>query len=213
MRRLFAIGVAAAAVVGVAVGVLLHSSFSAGRAQAQPLAVPKLQGQATWKAGRVAAPTFVLNDQRGQEISLRSYRGKTVVLLFMDSLCRNVCPVEGKEVALAVKQLAPRARPAILIVSVNMADTRATIADAAAHWNLPKGYEWLRGTRAQLQRVWSAYHIAVMATKNGGVVHSDAFYVIDRNGDERAGFLSPFIPGLLTGDLRYLATRASPTHT
>jgi cytochrome oxidase Cu insertion factor (SCO1/SenC/PrrC family) len=131
----------------------------------------------------------------------------------MDSLCRNVCPVEGKEVALAVKPLAPSARPAILIVSVNMADTRATIADAASHWNLPKGYEWLRGTHAQLQRVWSAYHIAVMPTKNGGVVHSDAFYVIDRRGDERAGFLSPFIPGLLTGDLRFLATSAAPART
>jgi len=66
-------------------------------------------------------------------------------------------------------------------------------------------FEWLLGTHAQLAPIWRAYGIVVRPTKGGDVAHSDAFYVIDRNGDERAGFLSPFIPGLLTRDLRRLA--------
>jgi hypothetical protein len=35
----------------------------------------------------------------------------------------------------------------------------------------------------------------------GDIVHSTALYVIDRHGDERAGFLMPFVPGLVAGDL------------
>jgi cytochrome oxidase Cu insertion factor (SCO1/SenC/PrrC family) len=62
----------------------------------------------------------------------------------------------------------------------------------------------LLGTRAELAPVWRAYRIEVRVTKTD-VLHSDAFYVLDRNGDERAGFLSPFIPGLLTRDLRKLS--------
>jgi cytochrome oxidase Cu insertion factor (SCO1/SenC/PrrC family) len=38
--------------------------------------------------------------------------------------------------------------------------------------------------------VWRAYRIAVLQTKSGDIAHSDAFYVIDRRGYERAGFLT-----------------------
>ena len=79
------------------------------------------------------------------------------------------------------------------------------LAKAARKWHLPADFEWLLGTHAQLAPVWRAYGIAVRPTKDGDVEHSDAFYVVDRSGDERAGFLSPFIPGLLTRDLRRLA--------
>ena len=208
MRRLYVISVAAALIVGIAVGIVLHNSLSAGGAKAQPPLLPSLYGQATWKAGRVAAPVFTLRDQHGKRVSLAAYRGRTVVLLFMDSLCRNECPVEGKLLAAALKPLPAAAKPAVLIVSVNLKDTPATVAMAAHHWNLPQGFEWLLGTHAQLAPVWSAYNIAVQPTKNGGVDHSSAFYVIDRHGNERAGFISPFIPGLLEHDLRMLAPAA-----
>jgi hypothetical protein len=45
-----------------------------------------------------------------------------------------------------------------------------------------------------------------LPTKSGDVSHSDAFYVIDRHGDERAGFISPFGPSFLAYDLKKLAT-------
>jgi protein SCO1/2 len=207
MRRLYVFSVAAAAIVGIAIGVVLHNTLAAGSAQARPK-LPALYGQATWKEGRIRAPKFVLRDQHGRHVSLASYRGRAVILLFMDSLCRSECPIEGRLLASAVAQLPRAARPAVLIVSVNLHDTPSTVADAASHWNLPAGYEWLLGTHAQLAPVWKAYNIAVLPTKNGGVDHSDAFYVIDRHGYERAGFISPFEPSFLTYDLRKLTPAA-----
>jgi cytochrome oxidase Cu insertion factor (SCO1/SenC/PrrC family) len=205
MRRLYVISVGAAAIVGIAVGFVLHNTLMARSARADAPKLPALYGQATWKAGRVRAPRFALRDQHGRRVSLVSYRGRTVVLLFMDSLCRQECPIEGRSLAVAVRQVPAADRPAVLIVSVNLRDTPSTIADAASHWNLPAGYEWLLGTHAQLARVWSDYHIAVLPTKDGGVDHSDAFYVIDRHGDERVGFISPFEPSFLAYDLKKLA--------
>jgi hypothetical protein len=40
------------------------------------------------------------------------------------------------------------------------------------------------------------------------IVHSDAIYIIDRQGFERAGFLFPFLPGPVQRDLTTLS-RAS----
>jgi protein SCO1/2 len=202
VRALHVLAIGSAAIVGIAVGVLLHNEFAASRAQAKP-ALPALYGQATWKAGAVPAPLFRLRDQHGRRVSLASFRGRSVVIAFMDSLCTAECPLEAAQLAAAIRPLDAGSRPQLVIVSVDLADTPRTVAAAARKWRLPKGYEWLMGTRAELAPVWRAYRIVVKVTKTD-ILHSDAFYVVDRNGDERAGFLSPFLPGLLTRDLRTL---------
>ena len=204
MRRAFVLAVGSAAVVGVAVGVLLHNELGSSRALARP-SLPALYGEATWRSGEVPAPLFRLRDQHGKIVRLAAMRGRSVVVAFMDSLCTSACPIEAAQLAAALAPLPVRARPRLLIVSVDLADTPASVARAARKWHLPAGFEWLLGTKAQLAPVWRAYGIFVRPTKGGDVEHSDAFYVIDRNGDERAGFLSPFIPGLLTRDLRQLS--------
>ena len=205
MRKAFVLAVASAAVVGVLIGLLLHNQVGSSRALARP-ALPSLYGEATWRSGEVRAPAFQLHDQRGRVVQLTSLRGRAVVLAFMDSLCTAECPIEGAQFAAALRPLPASVRPRLVIVSVDLADTPASVARAARKWRLPADVEWLLGTHAELAPVWKAYGIAVRPTKSGDVEHSDAFYVIDRNGDERAGFLAPFIPGLLTHDLRRLAS-------
>jgi protein SCO1 len=202
VRRLYLVAVSSAAIVGIAAGVVLHNTFESSRAQAEP-ALPALYGQVTWKSGQSRAPLFTLRDQYGRRIRLGRYRGRSIVLAFMDSLCKSECPIEARQFAAAIRPLAPADRPRLLIVSVDLADSPVSVAKAARHWHLPTGYEWLLGTRAELAPVWRAYNIFVKPV-NGDIVHSDAFYVIDANGDERAGFVAPFSPGLLTLDLRRL---------
>jgi protein SCO1 len=208
VRRIFVVAVASAAVVGVLIGVILHNMFGSSLALARP-SLPALYGEATWRSGEVPAPLFRLRDQRGRTVRLAALRGHPVVLAFMDSLCTSECPIEAAQLAAAMRRLPPVARPELVVVSVDLADTPRSVAKAARKWHLPAGFEWLLGTHAQLAPVWRAYGIEVRPTKGGDVEHSDAFYVIDRNGDQRAGFLSPFIPGLLTRDLRRLAAEPS----
>src|SRR5947209_738970 len=117
-----------AAIAGIAIGVALHSTFS-GSAAARPPALPALHGQATWRAAARPAPVFALRDQHGRHFSLRSLRGKTVVLTFMDSLCKQACPVEGGMISAAIREVAPNSRPQLVVVSVDPAgDTPATVA-------------------------------------------------------------------------------------
>ena len=204
MPKLFLAAVAAAAVVGIGVGLLLHSMFVGGTAGAIPL--PALHGQATWASGARPAPQFVLRDQRERVVSLNAMRGHTVVLTFLDSLCKQACPVEGRMLAAAIRQVPAAQRPILVIVSVDPAgDTPETIAHAIAKWHLPSRVKWVRGTRRELAQVWRAYQITVEPV-SGDIVHSTALYLIDSKGDERAGFLMPFVPGLVAADLKTLAT-------
>jgi protein SCO1/2 len=193
-----------AVVAGIGVGVALH--FATQTADARPsLHLPRLHGQAVWPAGKQPVPNFNLRDQHGRVVSPRSLRGRTVVIAFMDSRCHQVCPLEGRTLAAGLDQVPPRARPVLLVVSVNpWADTRASARAAARKWGFAGSWHWLLGRKAELAPVWRAYKIYVRRAK-GDIVHSDAIYVVDRAGFERAGFIYPFLPGAVGQDLRVLA--------
>jgi cytochrome oxidase Cu insertion factor (SCO1/SenC/PrrC family) len=198
------LGLAVAAASGVGIGAAVHLALGGG--QASP--ARQLEGQATWPAGKVAAPNFALRDQNGRLVALRSMRGRTVLLAFMDSRCHQVCPLEGRVLAHALARLPREARPALLVVSVDpWADTRRSARTAASHWGFAGDWHWLLGGRAELAKVWSSYRIYVKRAK-GDIVHSDAVYIIDGRGFERVGLLFPFLPGPVQRDLTALARGA-----
>jgi len=196
-----------AAVAGIAVGVVLHVSVGSASTR-PPLHVPALHGQAVWPAGKLAAPLFALRDQRGRLVSLRSQLGRPVVLAFMDSHCHQVCPLEGRTLASAFARLPARVHPVLLMVSVNpWQDTRASTLAAARKWGLAGAWHWLLGTKRELTPVWKSYKIYVHRAR-GDIIHSDAIYVLDRKGFERAGFIYPFLPVSISEDLLVLGGAA-----
>jgi protein SCO1 len=198
-RRWYLVSVAAAAVVGIAIGAAFHTRLIGSAA-----AAPVLHGQATWTAGSRVAPAFALRDQHGRTVTLAHLRGRPIALTFLDSLCKQACPIEGQMLASAIRQVAPAARPRLVVVSVDPAgDTPRSIARAERKWTLPAGTIWLMGTHGELKEVWDAYQITVEPI-SGDVVHSTAVYLLDKRGYERAGFLMPFVPGLVADDLRVL---------
>lgn len=201
--RLAALFAGAAAAAGIGGGVALHELRGTGGSEA-PSA---FHGQASWPAGKRPAPQFSLRDQRGSRLSLASLRGRPVLLTFLDSRCHAQCPVEGRDLALVLQRLRPAGRPTLVVLSVDPeGDTPASIRHAMAKWRLagPWPWYWLNGTPRQLASAWRAYGITVVP-KAGDIVHSLALYLIDRRGFERTGYLFPFLPGFVQGDLRTLA--------
>jgi cytochrome oxidase Cu insertion factor (SCO1/SenC/PrrC family) len=199
---------AAGALVGVGVGVGAHHLLAKPSPTSSPLpASVRLDGEATWPAGaRAAPPITTLSDQSGHRFSLRSLRGHTVAMVFFDSHCRQECPLAGRALAAAERSLPRAQRPVLVVVSVNPLDTPASTRAAARSWGLAgvARWHWLSGNHAQLAAVWKAYHISVQPEK-GDINHTEALYLIDGQGDERSGYLYPYIPGRVTHDLRMLA--------
>jgi protein SCO1/2 len=208
LRPAVAAGVLAGAlVVGVGGGVLLRALHQHAASSARP-ALPTYHGQAVWAAGKRPAPNFTLRDQDGGRFTMASLRGRPVLLTFLDSQCRQECPIEGRQLSIILRALPARQRPELVVVSVDQTgDTPKGIARALHKWHLdgPWTTRWLNGTsRAQLASVWRAYGITVEPTTND-IVHSLALYLIDRAGDERTAYLFPFLPSFVQRDLARLA--------
>jgi cytochrome oxidase Cu insertion factor (SCO1/SenC/PrrC family) len=173
----------------------------AGCGAAKHVSVAAVGGPAsTWAAGARKAPAFRLLDQNGAPVSLAAYHGRTVIITFLDPLCRNYCPIEATRLGDVVRSLPPSARPAILSVSVNVfGNARRYLVQDVHKWKVGPEFRWAVGTPKQLRAVWKHYDIGVLdqPKKIAGIVvhnivHTEAAYVVDGNGDERALFVWPF---------------------
>lgn len=203
--------VCVATAIGIGIGAAVYELDSHGsqRAAAEPL--PAFHGQAAWAASERAAPAFTLRDQRGVPVSLPSLRGHTVLLTFLDSQCKQQCPIEGRQLGSILRRLPAADRPTLVVVSVDPSgDTAAGIRRAMTEWGLagPWRWYWLNGSSKRLAVVWHLYGITVDPT-SGDIAHSLVLYLIDRDGYMRTAYLFPFLPAFVQGDLAKLArTRA-----
>lgn len=207
----------AVALVAVAVGSLIGFLETRGSSPAVPAASAAEPPPALWAAGARRAPDFSLVDQTGRPVSLAAQRGRPVIVTFIDPLCRDFCPLEAKQLNRLVQTLPAASRPAILAVSVNVyGNARANLLQDERKWQLVPEWRWAVGTPKQLARVWRDYQIGVLATakKIAGVTvhqitHTEAAYVVDRNGYERALFLWPFTAQDVSAVLHQVAPTTS----
>jgi cytochrome oxidase Cu insertion factor (SCO1/SenC/PrrC family) len=203
-RRRWAIpGVAAVLLAALATPIVLVVSLRGGSAAAAGAGTKVVTPPpVAWSAGRRAAPEFRLRDQNGDPVSLSRFRGRPVIVTFVDPLCRNLCPLEAHLLNQVVASMPVAQRPAIVAVSVDVyADSRADLEQDEHRWELVPQWHWAVGAPAELAAVWRRYRIGVQvvrkqidSTKINYITHTEAAYVIDATGHERALFIWPFYP-------------------
>ena len=200
--------VLAAGAVGVLLGLVVRSHTSGS---AEPQQRPEFRGAAVWPSGRRPAPDFALPDQAGRPFALSGLRGRPVILTFMDSRCHQECPLEGRALAAGLQQVPAAERPMIVVVSVDpWEDTSGSIKRAMRRFGLaPYDWRWLLAPRRRLAVVWRKYGIEVRRSPTD-IEHTDALYLIDKKGFERAGMVYPFLPSWISDDLRILAAEGTP---
>src|SRR5258708_37145700 len=105
------------------------------------------------------APDFKLTDQFGHSVTLSSLRGHEVVLAFIDSRCKSLCPLTATIMYDAKVRLGASAASRVELVAVN-ANPAATSVAVGQAWSIAHGmlHRWLflTGTGQQLQ---SVYHL------------------------------------------------------
>jgi cytochrome oxidase Cu insertion factor (SCO1/SenC/PrrC family) len=142
--------------------------------------------------GKRIAPSFTLTNQFGQAVSLRQFRGKVVILAFVDSECTTVCPLTTASMTYALGMLGPKAARQVALVGVDANPHATLVADVRAYseaHGVLHQWNFLTGTLPRLKRVWRAYGIAVQILQ-GQIDHTPALYVIDQHGRERWVYLT-----------------------
>ena len=155
--------------------------------------------------GKTPAPDFRLTDQFGAPISLSQFKGKPVVLTFLYTHCKDLCPLTAEKLHVVMQNLGSDAQKvAVLAVSIDPKGdtTAAALAFSKAH-RMEGYWHFLTGTFNALSPIWSNYDVYA-DTSDQSVNHSFALYVLDKQGRERIFLDDGFTPAELTADLKIL---------
>jgi protein SCO1/2 len=136
--------------------------------------------------GRVA-PDFALTDQQGKRVRLADLRGRLILLNFIYTNCRDVCPLTTAMLTRVQRGLISRGwwvRDVVfLTVTTDPArDTSAVLAAYAQRYRADaRGWHFLTGDEVTLSKIYRAYGISAMPS-GAAQVHDLPTFVIDRRG-------------------------------
>jgi protein SCO1/2 len=169
---------------------------------ASPDTTIQFAGQAV-TAGTTATD-FTLADGEGRRVSLKAPRGGIVLLTFLYTQCRDVCPLVAQNLNTVLRRLGPRSREVrVLAVSVDpVHDTRVQVRRFTRRLRLRPEFSYLIGTERELQPVWQAYNVLAFRRNEGVVDHSAPILLIDRAGRPRVVYGSDAPAGAILGDVR-----------
>lgn len=195
------------ALVALVVALLLLSASCQG---GSPLSGVDLVGT---DLDGATAPDFRLTAHTGEPVTLSGLRGRVVALSFLYTSCPDTCPVTLNKFSRVLEILGDEAdKAAFVAVSVDPErDSVERLRMFLDAQGLADRVLFLTGSQADLEQVWSAYHVAVSRpVEKEGVVtpyvinHTDATYLIDPAGRMRSLMRSDFAPQDLASSMRTL---------
>lgn len=153
-----------------------------------------------------AAQPISLHDADGRAVTLAAQRGRYVLVTFLYTHCPDVCPLIASNLNSALHGLGPsRNNVRVLAVSVDPAgDTPAAVHAYVKRMHLAPQFRYLIGPRADLRRVWAAWHVLSIGRKPGLVDHVAYTALIDPAGKERVLYDSQVHARQIIHDLRRL---------
>jgi protein SCO1/2 len=169
------------------------------------VAHPSLSADIVIPPNTMPAPELGIRDQQSHPVSVGELRGRVVAVTFLDSHCRQLCPIAADQLAQVQQALGRQSPLSLVVVSVAPGtDTPDSIRSFAAAHGWVGDWHWLAGTQAQLAPVWKAYSVDVKPAPTE-ILHTAVLYLVDRNGFTRAGFVSGLKAEVVARDIRILA--------
>lgn len=130
------------------------------------------------------APDFTLENQDGEPISMRDFRGQPVIVTFLYTTCEDTCPLQAQTVRGALDELGEDV-PAIAIAVDPPRDTpkraRAFLSEQRALGRL----DFVLGTRAELKPLWEGFYVRAQSVTQE---HNARVTLVDERGFQRVGY-------------------------
>ena len=173
---------------------------ASGRDAAQPNpAGSRFEGAIMPKGFR--APDFSLRDQDGRRVSMRSLRGRPVVVTFLYTTCEDTCPAQAQTIRGALDLLG-HDLPALAVAVDPPRDTPGSARAFLSKQRALGRIDFVLGSKEQLRPLWKGFAIAPQTVTRE---HQSRFTLVDSRGFQRIGFPGgEATPERLAHDLRLL---------
>jgi protein SCO1 len=147
------------------------------------------------------APDFTLQNQDGDRISMRDFRGQPVIVTFLYTTCEDTCPAQAQTVRGALDDLGEDV-PAIAIAVDPPRDTAGRARAFLSEQRVLGRLDFVLGSRAELRTLWKGYYVRPQSVTQE---HQARFTLVDKRGFQRVGYPGfAATPETLAHDVRLL---------
>jgi len=194
MKWLIATGIAVGVLIGVLAGALAVTTRNDDSSSAELLNDGRPYRGSKPPPGIRLKP-FTLASYRGGSVSAASLRGKVVALTFLESNCREACPIIAVQIARGVDRLTPAERAQLRPIGISthpIDDKPTNVRSFLAKQRAIGLLDYLVGSEAELRPVWRRYHILSALDSGNADTHSASVHIYDRSGE----WVSSLHPGI-----------------
>ena len=194
------------AALAVLLGLLVAACGGGGSSSSNAVSVVEIPGADAVPPR--TAPAIDLTDQYGKKVDLAKLKGHTVLVAFLYTHCTDLCPIVAGKLHTAYASMKKSERPIFLAVSVDPAhDTPQSAAEFNKRHRTTGEIDWLLGTHAELDKVWTAWGVKPEHDANDPeeIEHNAEIFAIDKQGQIRALYPPSFKPAKLALGTKTLA--------
>jgi protein SCO1 len=129
---------------------------------------------------------FELRDYTGVRVSRDDLEGKVVLLTFLESKCKEACPIIASQVARTIERLTPEERRQVVAIAISTHPTDDTPANVRAFLRAQRAegkLHYLIGSERELRPVWQRFGVLSALDSGDADTHSASVHVYDRSGE------------------------------
>jgi len=135
--------------------------------------------------GTITLPEFRLRDYTGRAFGSRELRGRGVLVTFLETKCREACPILASQIGDALRLLSPDERRSVVAIAISTHphdDTPASVRAFLRAHRVVGRMQYLLGSEAELRPVWNAFFVLSALDSGDADTHSASVRVFDRRG-------------------------------
>jgi protein SCO1/2 len=129
---------------------------------------------------------FELRDYTGVRVSREDLKGKVVLLTFLESKCKEACPIIASQVARTIERLPPEERRQVVAVAISTHPTDDTPASVGAFLRKQRAegkLHYLIGSEQELRPIWQRFGVLSALDSGDADTHSASVHLYDRRGE------------------------------
>ncbi len=155
------------------------------RAASAPTSTSTRDVRGSVPPGTITLPEFRLRDYTGRGFGSRELRGRGFLVTFLETKCREACPILATQIGDALRLLPPDERRSFVAVAISTHprdDTPASVRTFLRAHRVFGRLHYLLGTEAELRPVWRAFFVLSALESGDANTHSASVRIFDRRG-------------------------------
>jgi protein SCO1/2 len=130
-------------------------------------------------------PRFSLREASGARVESTDVRGRVVVVTFLETKCREACPVIADQIGAGLDLLGAGERRLVYAVAIGTHpgdDSPRNVRIFLRRHRVENDLHYLIGSERQLRPVWSAFKVLPALDSGDADTHSAPVRIFDREG-------------------------------